>query len=182
MPTLYVVLILAALILLWGIATQRRLVSIEELVRNALSQIGVQLSSRWDALKGVVELTKSYDEHEYKTLESIVAKRSQIGAGSTAQEVEQQEQSFTQALSRLIAIGEAYPDLKASNLYGKTMDSVNLYENQVRRSRMVYNDSVTKLNRAVRQFPTSLIAGILGFGQRDYLDTDPGKTEMPPLA
>lgn len=182
MPTLYIVIALVALLFLWVISTQRRLVSIDELVRNALSQIGVQLSSRWDALKSLVELTKSYDVHEYETLEAIVAKRSQIGAGSTTQEVEKQEQNFTQALSKLIAIGEAYPDLKASNLYLQTMESVNLYENQVRRSRMVFNDSVTKLNRAVRQFPASLIAGMLGFKQREYLETEPSKTEMPPMA
>lgn len=181
MTEVYVGLILVALFILWVIITQRKLVAIDELVGNALSQIGVQLNSRWNALKSLMELTKSYDEHEYKTLEGIASKRSEIGSKSSAMDVENQEKNFTQALSRLIALGEAYPELKSNSLYSKTMESVNLYENQVRRSRMVYNDTVTKLNRAVRQFPASLIAGLLGFRQKDYLETDVDKVDMPTM-
>lgn len=178
----YALGLLVILLIVWIIATQRKLVGIEELVRNALSQIGVQLNSRWDALKALVDLTKSYNEHEYNTLQELVAKRSSLGSSSSTAQVEGEEANFSQTFSRLLAVGEAYPELKASGVYIQTMDSLNNYENQVRRSRMVYNDSVTKLNRALRVFPTSLIAGLLGFRQREYLETDQAKAEMPPMA
>lgn len=78
-----------------------------------------------------------------------------------------------------MAVAESYPDLKADNTYIKTMDAVNQYESMVRTSRLIYNDSVTKLNRAVRMFPASLIAGILGFSKRAYLEAVDEKVNMP---
>ena len=76
---------------------------------------------------------------------------------------------------------EQYPDLKANQNYIKAMDSVNSYESSVRSSRLIYNDSVTKLNRAVRMFPASIVAGMFGFKQRDYLATDSKKADMPSM-
>ena len=176
-----VIVILILLLLLWGISVQRQLVSKEELCKNALSQIGVQQASRWDALTALADMTKSYSEFEYKTLRDVIAQRRQITSGSTVAEANAQEGLLTNALSRIIAVGEQYPELKASETYIKTMDSINLYENQVRTSRMVFNDSVTNFNRMVRQFPNSLIAGILGFNVKDYLVENQGKEQMPSM-
>ena len=79
-------------------------------------------------------------------------------------------------------LAEAYPDLKSTTLYLKTMDDVKHYEDNVRMSRMVYNDTVTKYNRLVRSLPGSLLAGGLGFAARDYLQDDPAKAEMPVMS
>ena len=79
------------------------------------------------------------------------------------------------------AISERYPELKADAMYIKTMDSVNTYENQVRMSRMVYNDSVTKYNRMVRQIPDSIVAAIFRFTEKDYLKENTAKSDMPSL-
>ena len=79
-------------------------------------------------------------------------------------------------------MAEQYPDLKANENYAKAMDSVNLYENQVRLSRMTYNDTVTKYNKTVRQFPESIVANILHFSIKDYLKEPTGKTDMPSMA
>lgn len=179
--TLLIILAIVALIILWVISVQRQLVSKEELCKNALSQIGVQQASRWDALTALAEMTKSYSEHEYNTLRDVIAQRAQITSSSTAAEANAQEGLITSALSRIIAIGEQYPDLKANETYIKTMDSINVYENQVRMSRMTYNDTVTAFNRLVRQFPNSLIAGILGFAVREYLVENQGKENMPSM-
>jgi len=84
-------------------------------------------------------------------------------------------------MSRIMAVAEQYPTLKADASYQKTMDSVNQYEGMVRQSRLIYNDSVTKLNRRIRMFPTSLVAGMLGFAKRDYLEANETKADMPSM-
>ena len=179
--TTIIIIAVAALLGSWIIAVQRNLVSKEELCKNALSQIGVQQASRWDALSALAEMTKSYSDYEYKAIMDIIAQRRVVGSTSTAAEANAQENKITEALTHIMAISEQYPELKASETYIKTMDSINTYENQVRMSRMVYNDSVTALNRMIRQFPNNLVAGILGFSIKDYLVENVGKENMPSM-
>lgn len=174
-----IAIVILVLVVLWFISTQRKLVAMDENINNAMSQIGVQLSSRWDALTALLDLTKGYAEHEYKTLSDTIRMRSTITAKSTAAEVNDQENILTEAMGRIMAVAESYPDLKANENYIKTMDNVNDYEKMVRQSRLIYNDSVTKLNRAIRMFPTSLVAGMLGVTSRDYLEASESKADMP---
>lgn len=181
MSTTLIIVVVVAVIVLWVISVQRGLVGKDENCKNAMSQIGVQQASRWDALKALADLTKSYSEYEYKALTDIIAQRRPITAGSSAAEANAQENKIVEAFTHIMAVGEQYPQLKSSETYIKTMDSVNLYENQVRMSRMVYNDSVTILNRSVRQFPASLVAGMLGFYVKEYLVENTGKSEMPSM-
>ena len=179
--TTIIIVAVAALLVLWIIGVQRNLVSKEELCKNALSQIGVQQASRWDALTALAEMTKSYSDYEYKAITDIIAQRRVVGSTSSAAEANAQENKITEALTHIMAVGEQYPELKASETYIKTMDSINTYENQVRMSRMVYNDSVTALNRMIRQFPNNLVAGMLGFAVKDYLVENAGKENMPSM-
>ena len=179
--TIIIVIAIVLLIALWLISAQRKLVNADELCKNALSQIGVQQNSRWDALTALAELTKGYSEHEYKTLMDVIGRRSAVGRNSSAADVQAQEENITAALRQINVVAEQYPDLKANETYIRTMDSVNTYENQVRLSRMTYNDSVTKMNRMVRQFPDSIAASIFHFSERDYLAEPSGKTEMPSM-
>lgn len=172
-----VVVIVAAI----AVSTQRNLVNTDELCGNALSQIGVQQTSRWDALVNLSKMTQKYSDYEYQTLMSIVGERKNISPKSSASEVEEQEKLLQQVSGKLFALAEAYPDLKADQVYITTMDSVNDYENKVRMSRMTYNDTVTKFNRLVRQFPSMIFAGMFGFSVRDYLQTDEAKTEVPQM-
>ncbi len=176
-----VIIVLAALAGFWVMGVQRKLVDFEERYKNALSQIGVQQNSRWDALTALADLTKGYSDHEYRTLMDVVGSRTNITSSSTAAEVNAQETALNSAFGRLLAIAEAYPDLKANETYIKTMSSVEKYEENVRMSRMVFNDMVTKLNAMIRKFPTSLIAGMLGFSIKEYLQEPAGKTEMPSM-
>ena len=179
--TLLIILAIVALLVLWVIGVQRKLVEKDELCKNALSQIGVQQASRWDALTALVELVKSYNEHEYNTLRDVIAQRKNLTGESTVAEAQAQEQALTGLVRNINLVAERYPELKANENYAKAMDSVNLYENQVRLSRMTFNDTVTKYNKEIRQFPTSLVAGALGFKTRDYLDEAVGKSEMPSM-
>ena len=177
-----IIALLVVLLAGWVMSTQRRLVVMDENINNAMSQIGVQLSSRFDALTALVDLTKSYAVHEYQTLiETIKSRRSVITAKSTPQDVLQQEGVISEALGRISMVAERYPELKADKGYAKCMDAVDSYEKMVRTSRLIYNDSVTKLNREIRMFPVSLIAGMLGFRQRDYLEAREDKADMPSM-
>ena len=171
-----------AVIALWTISTQRKLVVLDENISNAMSQIGVQLSSRFDALTALLDLTKGYAKHESETLiETIKSRRSVITAKSSPDEVVRQEGIISEALGKIAMVTEQYPELKADKTYVKTMDAVQTFENMVRTSRLVYNDSVTKLNREIRMFPVSMIANMLGFEKRDYLEEQAAKVDMPSM-
>lgn len=177
-----IIVLLVVLLAGWVMSTQRRLVVMDENINNAMSQIGVQLSSRFDALTALVDLAKGYAAHESQTLiETIKSRRSVITAKSTPQDVLQQEGVISEALGRISMVAERYPELKADKGYAKCMDAVDSYEKMVRTSRLIYNDSVTKLNREIRMFPVSLIAGMLGFRQRDYLEAREDKADMPSM-
>ncbi len=181
-PTIIIILAIVVVIVLWLISTQRRLVVLDENISNAMSQIGVQMSSRFDALTALLDLTKGYAKHESETLiETIKSRRSVITATSTPDNVLKQEGVISEALGRIAMVTEQYPELKANQNYIKTMESVEKFENMVRNSRLIYNDSVTKLNREIRMFPVSAIAGMLGFGQRDYLEAQEAKADMPSM-
>lgn len=179
--TIIIILAVIAALVLWFISVQRKLVSQDEMCKNSLSQIGVQQSSRWDALTALVELVKSYNEHEYNTLRDVIAQRKQTDGSSSIEEVENQEKAISGAMHKLNVVVEQYPDLKASENYTRAMDSVNTYENQVRMSRMVYNDTVTQYNRTIRQIPDSFVAGALHFAERKYLEVEQEKTAMPSM-
>ncbi len=182
MTILIIIVFLVILVAGWVMSTQRRLVVMDENINNAMSQIGVQLSSRFDALTALLDLAKGYAAHESQTLiETIKSRRSVITAKSTPQDVLQQEGVISEALGRISMVAERYPELKADKGYAKCMDAVDSYEKMVRTSRLIYNDSVTKLNREIRMFPVSLIAGMLGFRQRDYLEAREDKADMPSM-
>lgn len=178
---LLIIIIVVAIIAFWAMGVQRSLVQLDERCKNALSQIGVQLNSRWDALTALADLTKGYSDHEYKALMDVVGARAKVTGSSSPAEVNAQESALNSAFGRLLAVAEAYPDLKANQTYLQTMSSVEKYEENVRMSRMVYNDTITKFNSMIRQIPTSLIAGMLGFTGREYLEEPAGKTEMPSM-
>lgn len=180
LSTSIAIIAIVLVIILWIISTQRRLVVLNENISNAMSQIGVQLSSRFDALTALLDSTKGYAKDESEALiETINSKRSIITAQSPPNDVLVQEEIIFEALVRIAMIIEKYPELKINETYIKAMDAVQVYENMLRTSHLIYNNSVTKLNREIRVFPVSMIAGILGFRPRDYLVEQENKIDMP---
>lgn len=172
---------IAAVLVLWGIGVQRTLVSLDENVNNALSQIGVNLTSRFDALTGLLDLVKGYNEHEYKTLSDVIKMRTSINSETKVSEIEHQENMITEAVGKIMAVAEAYPDLKSNANYQNLMNSLNDYESKVRQSRLVYNDTVTKLNRKIRMFPNTIFASMFGIVAREYLKVEENKANMPSM-
>lgn len=166
-----IVVVVVVFLVLWLISCQRKLAVMDENINNAMAQIGVQLSSRFDALTELLDLAKGYAAHESQTMiETIKSCRSVITASSAPDDVLKQEGVISEVLGRISVIAERYPDLKADGNYIKCMNSVGSYEKMVHTSRLIYNDSVTKLNRELRMFPTFLVAGAFGFRRRDYLE------------
>lgn len=175
------IIVLVVLLVMFGaffIGAQRTLVTLDENVNNSLAQIEVNLSSRFDALTGLLDLVKGYNEHEANTLKDVIAMRA---TGHTTKEIQENENIITQAMGKIVATAEAYPDLKSNTNYQNLMNSLNDYENKVRSTRLVANDSITKLNRMVRSFPYMFVAPILGINSREYLKTDEAKKEMPSM-
>lgn len=176
-------IIILALLVIVGFyiyATQRELVNLDEKANNAISQIAVQLNSRWDAVNALVQLTKEYAAHEYATLTETIAQRRQQTI-TTAEDINNQQTLIGQIMGRLMAVNEQYPQIQAAGVYKETMAAIRGYEENVRVSRMVYNDSATKMNRMVRQWPSSFVASMLKFGLREYLQADEGKKDYPPM-
>ena len=183
--TLIIVLVVALLVvvavILWFFSTQRELVNLDEKCSNALSQIQVQMNSRWDALLAVAKAATAYAKHESETLIKTIEGRRGVEMRSAA-DVNQQQSAFTEVLGKLMAVHEAYPDLKASDLFKETMAQIKGFEENVRMSRMIYNDTATRMNRYVRQWPSSFVASRLHFGLKDYLKIDDEKKrDMPEL-
>ena len=179
--TIIIIVAIIAIVAFWFMGIQRKLVSSDEVCQNSMSQIGVQQQSRWDAVSALVKLTKSYNEHEYNTLVDVIKQRKDITRTSAVADANAQEDVLVAAADKIRFVAEQYPELKADATYAKTMDSLNNYENQVRMSRMVFNDSVTKYNRIVRQFPDSIVASILKFPLREYLKEVESKRELPEI-
>ena len=180
-PVIIILVIVAALVL-WGISMQNKLVQSDELCNNALKQINVQQVSRYDAIKALVKLTREYASYESEPLEKVIAQRKITSAANpTISEINENEAALQQMSARLIAVAEQYPDLKANQNYQQTMADIKQYEENVRLSRMTFNDTVTKFNNMVRMFPGSLVAGILGFAKREYLADEPAKKDYPDI-
>ncbi|WP_067843078.1 LemA family protein [Amphibacillus sediminis] len=171
--------LLIVVLVFWAMSTYNQLISAREFVRNSMGQIAAQLESRWDALQNMIEGTKQYAEYEAKTLESITEQRTALGQNAAVAEVNKDDELFGQAMGRLLAIAESYPDLKASQVYQETLKNVDRYEQQVRQSRMIYNDTVTKYNRIIQSVPSNIIASLFRFTTEAYFENTTSKTDMP---
>ena len=185
MTVLLVVIALVVLIIGYFISTQRSLVNLDELCKNALSQIEVQLNSRFDAVIALAKTAAKYAEHESDTIiKTIQARGGNSGTipanGTSAAAINQQADLLGQMMGRLNVVFERYPELKASELYMEAQQGQKQYEENVRMSRMVYNDTATKMNRMVRQWPSSIVASILHFDLKDYLKVDDEKKKNYP--
>ena len=167
-----VIVALAVIIIGYFISTQRSLVSLDEMCKNALSQIEVQLNSRFDAVIALAKTAAQYAKHESETIIQTIEARGGHTSAATPAGINAQSDLLGQMMSRLNVVVEQYPELKASELYQNAQAGQTEYEENVRMSRMVYNDTATKMNRMVRQWPSSIVASMLHFDQKEYLKVD----------
>ena len=177
-----IIVALAVIVIGYFISTQRTLVGLDEMCKNALRQIEVQLNSRFDAVIALAKTAEQYAKHESETIIQTIEARGGNTSAATPAGINAQADLLGQMMSRLNVVVEQYPELKASDLYAKAQDGQRQYEENVRISRMVYNDTATKMNRMVRQWPSSIVASMLHFDVKEYLKVDnEQKKEYPNL-
>jgi LemA protein len=181
MTALIIIIVLAVIVIGYFISTQRSLVNLDELCKNALSQIEVQLNSRFDVVLSMAKTAAKYAAHESETIiKTIEARGGGSGTANTPAAINQQSDLLGQLMGRLNVVFERYPELKASELYIKAQEGQKEYEEHVRMSRMIYNDTATKMNRMVRQWPSSIVASMLHFDVKDYLKVDSEEKKQYP--
>ena len=170
MAVLFLVpLVLALVVVMWGVGIYNGLVAARNRVKEAWAQVDVQLKRRFDLIPNLIETVKGYMQHERGTLEAVTQARAAIsGAGNMAQRVEA-EGGLSAALGRLFAVAEAYPDLKASTNFASLQEELASTENKIGFARQGYNDSVTEYNTARESFPDTIFASFFQFKSAELL-------------
>jgi LemA protein len=180
MTGLYVILGVVALLVFIGVVQYNKLVRLNVAVDEGFAQIEVQLQRRGDLIPNLVETVKGYASHEKETFERVVQARAQATAAQGVAAVAEADGMLTQALRGLLAVAEAYPDLKASANFLSLQEELSGTENKVGFARQYYNDTVRALNESIVSIPGKYFAGPAKVSGRDfYVVDDPGKREVP---
>jgi LemA protein len=165
-------LIIIIFIVMWGVLTYNSLIILRGRVDNSWAQIDVQLKRRFDLIPNLVSSVKGYAQHEKETLEEVTASRTKYLSAKTPEEKLGANSELSGALSRLFAVAENYPDLKASTNFLDLQKQLKDTEDKISYSRQFYNDTAMKFNIAIVKVPTSIIAGLFGFKGRPYFKTE----------
>jgi LemA protein len=168
----YIVIGAIALVILFVIAQYNRLIRLNITVDEAFAQIEVQLKRRSDLIPNLVETVKGYAKHEQGTFDAVVAARAKATSASTVSDVAAADGAVTTALRGLLAVAEAYPDLKASANFLSLQEELSTTENKVSFARQFYNDNVRSLNTAVKTIPTSFFAGLAKVSAREFYEVE----------
>jgi LemA protein len=178
-------------LVLWFVGIYNGLVVARNRFKNAFSQIDVQLKRRYDLIPNLVETAKGYMKHERETLEAVVAMRNQAmnasqraaanpGDPSAMQALGSAETALSGALTRFMAVAEAYPDLKANQNMLQIQEELTSTENRVAFARQAYNDSVTSYNNQRDVFPTVIVANMAGFVPAELLQIESAQERQAP--
>ena len=177
------VIVLIAIVLAVGLIfvwLYNRFVRLRNRVDNAWAQIEVQLKRRWDLIPNLIETVKGYAAHERETFQNVTEARTRAQQASTPAQTAEAEGILSQALGRLFAVAEAYPELQADENFRQLQTELAETENRIAVSRQVYNDTVLTYNNAVQTFPGVVLAGPFGFSNRDFFDVEDEAQREPP--
>jgi len=179
--TQWIVLAVVAVVVLYGIVLYNRLVRNKQMVEEGWSGIDVQLKRRADLIPNLVEAVKGYMKHERGTLERVTELRAQAqAAGDNVAERARAEGALGAALSRLFALAENYPDLKASQNFLDFQNALSETEDQIQLARRYYNGAVRNMNVMVAQFPSNLVARSFSFVKAEYFDIEDDRDRALP--
>ena len=178
------VLALFALVLVgWLVGIYNGLVRLRNNVKNAWSQIDVQLKRRHDLIPNLIETVKGYMGHERETLENITKARNLATQASGPAEQGKAEGGLSQALSNFYVVVENYPDLKANQNFMQLQEELTSTENKIGFSRQAYNDGVMHFNNKTEMFPSNIVAGMFGFKQAEFFEIEvPEEREAPKVS
>jgi LemA protein len=175
-----IALAVVGLLALFFIAQYNRLIRLNISVDESFAQIEVQLKRRSDLIPNLVETVKGYAAHEQSTFDAVVTARAKATTASGVADVAAADGMLTQALRGLLAVAEAYPDLKASSNFLSLQEELSTTENKVAFARQFYNDNVRNLNTAVKTIPTNFFAGFAKVTEREFYEVeDPQERNVP---
>jgi LemA protein len=167
-------------VIMWIVGIFNSLVRLRNQVKNAWSQIDVQLKRRHDLIPNLIETAKGYMKHERETLQSLTEARSRaMGADGIGEKIKAEGQ-LSEAMGKFFVVVENYPDLKASQNFLALQEELSTTENRIAYSRQGYNDQVLFLNNKIQMFPSSIIAGMFHFKEEEFFEIEDIKEKEVP--
>jgi LemA protein len=179
---LWLVIVIVAVLLVGAllVVLYNRLVRLRNRAENAWAQVDVQLRRRYDLIPNIVEAVKGYASHERQTFEDVTKARTAAQQAQTVPEQAQAENILTQAIGRLFAVAEQYPQLRATENFQQLQAQLAETEGKIAISRQVYNDAVLTYDTALETVPTNIVAGLFNFEERQYFEVEePSVREAP---
>ena len=175
----WIITIVIILLVLYVISTYNSLVGLKNKVKDGWSQIEVVLKRRADLIPNLVETVKGYTKHEEGTLTAVVEARNKAVSAKTPEEAMKADGEITQALSRLFALTESYPELKANQNFLDLQKSLKDTEDKITYSRQFYNDNVLNYNNKTEMFPSNIVASIFKFEKFKFFEASEQDRETP---
>jgi len=169
---LWILLIIVVLIVLFIISVYNNLVTLKQRAKNSFSQMDVQLQRRFDLIPNLVETVKGYMAHESDTLAKVTELRTSWANAKTVDEKAKVDNELSSTLKTIMAVAEAYPDLKANQNFSNLQAELSETEDKISYSRQFYNDSVTRYNTKLELFPSNIIASMFHFTPENLFEVD----------
>lgn len=171
---MWIIILIAvvAIIVLFVINTYNTLVGLRNKVKDQWAQIDVQLKRRFDLIPNLVETVKGYAKHESSTLEAVVKARNTYLSASTPEAQMKADGELTQAITKLFALSEAYPELKANENFKQLQSELTSTEDKISYARQFYNDIVMKYNNKIEMFPSNIVAGMFNFKAQAFFEVN----------
>lgn len=167
---LIIIAVIVVLLIIYFVATYNSLVGLRNKVQDQWSQIDVVLKNRNDLIPNLVETVKGYAKHEKETLDAVIDARSKATSANTKEEEIKAAGEVTEALGRLFALAENYPDLKANQNFMDLQNKLNEVEEKIRFARQFYNDSVLTYKNKLEMFPSNIVANMFGFKPEAFFE------------
>ncbi len=172
MIPLIIIVVIIAVVAFWIVGMYNSLIKLRNRVKNAWSQIDVQLKRRHDLIPNLVETAKGYMKHESETLEKVVQARNMAMSANSVADTSAAENQLSQTLKSLFAVVESYPDLKANQNMIALQEELTSTENRIAFARQHYNDSTMTYNNSIQIFPKNIVAGMFNFVASDFFETE----------
>ena len=179
MTAVYIIIAVLVLLVIWYFSTYNSLISLRNRKDDQFSQIDVQLKRRADLIPNLVETVKGYAKHESKTLEDVIKARNTYTTAHTVDEKVKASGEITNALKKLFALSESYPDLKANTNFMSLQNDLKDTEDKISMARQFYNDTVLTYNNKVERVPSNIVANMGGFKKGEFFQIDEKEKEAP---
>lgn len=171
------IIVLVVLLVLYVISTYNKLVRVRNMVKDQWAQIDVQLKRRFDLIPNLVETVKGYAKHEKETLEGVIKARNTFLSATTPEAEMEANGELTKAVSKLFALAESYPELKANENFMSLQNDLKDTENKIASARQFYNDVVLKYNNMIEMFPSNIVASMFAFKVQTFFQANEEERE-----